>query len=82
MITVHEAAVLLDGTEAWVRSLLRRGICGDAWNNSRRGQRFTYVIVPGQLAEYMRISEKELERRLAEIRERKRYYDGLCDSVR
>ena len=68
MITVHETALLLNGTDAWVRSLLRRGICGDAWNNSRRGQRFTYVIVPGQLAEYMRISEEELEQRLKEVR--------------
>ena len=68
MITVHETALLLNGTDAWVRSLLRRGICGDAWNNSRRGQRLTYVIVPGQLAEYMRISEEELEQRLKEVR--------------
>ncbi len=68
MITVSEAAILLGGTEAWVRSLLKRGICGDAWNNSRRGQRFTYVIVPGQLAEFMRISEEELEQRLKEVR--------------
>lgn len=66
--TIHETALLLGGTEAWVRSLLRRGICGDAWNNSRRGQRFTYVIVPGQLAEFMRISEEELEQRLKEVR--------------
>lgn len=66
--TIHETALLLNGSEGWVRSLLRRGICGDAWNNSRRGQRFTYVIVPGQLAEFMRISEEELEQRLKEVR--------------
>ena len=68
MISVHEASVLLDGTEAWVRSLCSRGLVGDKWNGCRKGQRYTYRIVPGQLAEFMRISEEELERRLAEIR--------------
>lgn len=66
--TISEAAILLNGTESWVRSLCRRNLIGDAWNNSRRGQRFTYVIVPGQLAEFMRISEEELEQRLKEVR--------------
>ncbi len=76
MISVHEASVLLGGTEAWVRSLCQRRIIGDSWCsswNSKDGfaknpKRFTYVIVPGQLAEFMRISEDELERLLTEIR--------------
>ena len=74
MITVHETALLLNGTDAWVRSLAARGIIGDRWstiwNDARHiaPRRFTYRIVPGQLAEFMRVSEDELERRLAEIR--------------
>lgn len=64
--TIHETAILLDGSEGWVRSLLRRGICGDAVSGG--GRRFTYHIVPGQLAEFMRISEEELEQRLKEVR--------------
>lgn len=64
--TIRETALLLGGSEQWVRSLLRRGVCGDAWGTGRH--RKTYVVVPGQLAEYMRISEDELEQRLKEVR--------------
>ena len=75
MITVHDAAVLLGGTDAWVRSLCQRRIIGDSWCsswNSKDGfatnpKRFTYVIVPGQLAEFMRISEEELMERLKDV---------------
>ena len=67
MITVHQAAILLGGTDAWVRSLIRRNRIGDAWNGGKRGQRLTYRIVPGQLAEFMRISEEELMERLKDV---------------
>lgn len=73
MITVHEAAVLLGGSEAWVRSLVSRGIIGDrwstVWNDAKHiaPRRFTYRIVPGQLAEFMRISEEELFERLKDV---------------
>lgn len=67
--TIRETARLLNGTEGWVRSLARRGIIGDAFNNARRGKRYTYVIVPGRLAEFMRISEEELEERLEGVRD-------------
>ena len=67
MITVHQAAVLLGGTDAWVRSLCARGLIGDKWNGCRKGQRYTYRIVPGQLAEFMRISEEELMERLKDV---------------
>ena len=67
MITVSECAKLLDGSPEWVRSLLKRGICGDAVSSG--GRRYTYHIVPGQLAEYMRISESELEERLKGVRD-------------
>ncbi len=67
MITVHQAAILLGGTDAWVRSLCSRGLVGDKWNGCRKGQRYTYRIVPGQLAEFMRISEEELMERLKDV---------------
>ena len=72
--TIREAALLLGGSEQWVRSLVARGLIGDRWStvwNAKyhiEPKRFKYEIVPGQLAEYMRISEEELERRLEEIR--------------
>lgn len=74
MITIREASLLLCGSEQWVRSLCMRHYIGDAFSNktdyARRlaPKRLTYHIVPGQLAEFMRISEEELERRLEEVR--------------
>lgn len=73
MITVHQAAILLNGTDAWVRSLVARGIIGDrwstVWNDAKHiaPRRFTYRIVPGQLAEFMRISEEELFESLKDV---------------
>lgn len=64
--TIRETALLLGGSEQWVRSLCVRNQIGDAFSGG--GHRYTYHIVPGQLAEYMRISEEELERRLEEVR--------------
>ena len=66
MITIHEASLLLGGSEQWVRSLVKRGFFGDAYTTGKR--RFTYHIIPGQLAEFMRIPEAELNRRLKRIR--------------
>ena len=72
MIRVSEAAKLLDGSESWVRSLCRRQIIGDCYHGKMfdfvEPKRHTYYIVPGQLAEYMRISEAELNQRLREVR--------------
>lgn len=73
-ISVHDAAILLGGSEQWVRSLCMRHYIGDAFSNKTdyahaiAPKRMTYHIVPGQLAEFMRISEDELERRLEEVR--------------
>ena len=75
--TVAEASVLLNGTENWVRSLCRRGICGDAWSEKKNPERLTYVIVPGKLAEYMRIDVPELEDRLMKLRENERRWNEL-----
>lgn len=69
MISVSEAAILLDGSPGWVRSLCQRNRIGDCFSTGKL--RNTYHIVPGQLAEYMRISEAELERRLEEVRNRR-----------
>lgn len=71
MIKVSEAALLLGGSEQWVRSLVKRGIIGDAYNGNpyyNLQKRMTYHIVTGQLAEYMRISQEELAKRLEEVR--------------
>ena len=65
-ITIREASVLLGGSEQWVRSLVKRGFFGDAYSTGNK--RMTYHIVPGQLAEYMRISQEELAKRLEEVR--------------
>lgn len=75
--TVEEASYLLNGSQAWVRSLCQRNLIGDAWSSGR--SRKTYVIVPGQLAEYMRIPEEELWRRLNALRkkESERHINGL-----
>lgn len=67
-ITVREASLILEGSEEWVRSLLRRGICGDAWTTGK--YRHTYVILPTKLANYMEISTDELEKRLNQVRKR------------
>lgn len=72
--TVEEASFLLNGSEAWVRSLCKRGLIGDCFCNGT-GQRYTYYIVPGRLAEFMRIDEAELMRRLAAMRKRAREWD-------
>lgn len=72
--TIHETALLLGGTEAWVRSLVAREIIGDRWSTILSAKyhiepkRFKYEIVPGKLAKYMEISEAELEQRLKEVR--------------
>ncbi len=74
MITVREAALLLGGSEQWIRSLCMRHYIGDAFSNKTdyahrlAPKRLTYHIIPGQLAEFMRISEEELEQRLKEVR--------------
>ena len=69
MITVRETAILLEGSESWVRSLVDRGKCGDSWQASPTARRKTYVIVPSKLAAFMEISEDELNARLKEVRE-------------
>ena len=66
-ISVQECAELLNGSPGWVRSLCRRGICGDEWGNGKN--RKTYVIVPSKLANFMQISEQELLTRLIVVRE-------------
>ncbi len=65
-ITVAECAELLEGSPGWVRSLTSRGIIGDSWGNGKN--RKTYQIVPSKLANFMEISESELNRRLEKIR--------------
>lgn len=65
-ISIAECAELLEGSEAWVRSLVAREKIGDCFSNGK--SRKTYRIVPGQLAEYMRISESELNERLKVVR--------------
>ena len=66
-ISVRECAELMNGSEAWVRSLCHRGICGDEWGNGKN--RKTYQIVPSKLANFMQISEQELLNRLIAVRE-------------
>ena len=74
-ITVAECAELLNGSEAWVRSLVSRGLIGDRWSNVWNSkchiapQRFKYEIVPSKLANFMQISEQELLTRLIVVRE-------------
>lgn len=65
-ITVYECARLLEGTEEWVRSLCKRGIIGDSWGNGK--SRSTYFVVPTRLADYLKISESELEKRIRGVR--------------
>lgn len=67
MITVREASVLLDGSEAWVRSLVAREKIGDCFSSGK--SRKTYRIIPGQLARFMCISEAELNERLKGVRD-------------
>lgn len=66
-ITIRECAELLDGSPGWVRSLVAREKIGDCFSNGK--SRKTYRIIPGQLAEYMRISEAELNERLKGVRD-------------
>lgn len=74
-ITVAECAELLNGSEAWVRSLVSRGLIGDRWSSvwnvqyHTAPQRFKYEIVPSKLANFMEISEQELLNRLIVVRE-------------
>lgn len=73
-ITIREASMILGGSEEWTRSLCIRHYIGDAFSNKTdyerrvKPKRMTYHIVPGQLAEYMRISQEELAKRLEEVR--------------
>ena len=73
-ITIRECAKLLNGSEAWVRSLVARGAIGDRWSSvwnvqyHTAPQRFKYEIVPSKLAAFMQISEEELEQRLQGVR--------------
>lgn len=69
MITVKEAAIILEGNESWIRSLTERNVIGDAWSANPNATRKTYVIVPSKLAAFMQISEDELNARLKEVRE-------------
>lgn len=66
-ISTAECAELLDGSQAWVRSLISRSIIGDSWGNGKN--RKTYQIVPSKLAKFMEISEQELMQRIIVIRE-------------
>lgn len=66
MIKVSEAALLLGGSEAWVRSLVAREKIGDCFSSGK--SRKTYRIIPGQLARFMCISEEELNDRLKGVR--------------
>lgn len=75
--TVTEASYLLNGSPGWIRSLCRRNIIGDAWSEKKNPERLTYVIVPGKLAEYMRIDVPELEDRLMKLRENERKWNEL-----
>ena len=65
-ISIKEASRILNGSPAWIRSLCERNLIGDAYSNGNK--RMCYHIVPGQLAEYMRISQEELAKRLEEVR--------------
>lgn len=84
--TVAEAAKLLGGSEAWVRSLCSRSIIGDAWRSTwefqhhMTGHRMKYEVVPSKLAQFMQITEDELYWRLADLR--KRGNDGISSLYR
>ncbi len=69
-MTVKEAAHILCGSEAWVRSLCKRGIIGDAWSGKDNPERLRYNIVPGKLAEYMKVSVDDIERWVTRYRNR------------
>lgn len=71
-VSVKEAAHILCGSEAWVRSLCKRGIIGDAWSGKDNPERMRYQIVPGRLAEYMKVSEEDIERWVTRHRDRER----------
>lgn len=64
-ITVAECAELLDGSPGWVRHITDKGLIGNAWTTGKH--RKTYKIVPSKLANFMQISEEELERRILEL---------------
>ena len=65
--TIAETAILVNGTEGWVRSMCSRGKFADCYTNGK--VRHTYTISPGMLAQWLGISVEELSRRLIEIRE-------------
>lgn len=73
-ISIKEASLLMDCSPQWTRVLCQRNEIGsvypsiEEWMKKKPPKRMTYHIVPGQLAEFMRISEEELERRLEEVR--------------
>ena len=69
-MTVKEAAHILCGSEAWVRSLCKREIIGDAWSGKDNPERLRYNIVPGKLAEYMKVSVDDIERWVTRYRNR------------
>lgn len=78
-MTVKQCAVLLGGSEEWVRSACKRGILGDAWHGEKQyPERWTYVISDGLVASWLGITVQELHNRvsLMSLKERKVLTDG------
>lgn len=59
LMTVREAATMLDCSEAYVRDACDRGLLGESFGNGR--ERKAYKVFPALLAQMLGISVTELE---------------------
>lgn len=66
-IKVRQVAALLGKSEMFVRIGMQRNLLPIGTAIMLKGNKYTYNIIPGQLAEYLRIAPSELERKLASI---------------
>lgn len=82
-ITVKETAKLLEVPEQFVRVGIqnRRLTFGECAKLGKKEMNYYYVIFPNKLADFMRISPEELERRVEELRYEPRQEDGVPNWV-
>lgn len=78
-ITVKETAKLLEVPEQFVRVGIqnRRLTFGECAKLGKEQKNYYYIIFPNKLADFMRISPEELERRVEELRYEPRQSEGV-----
>ena len=69
-VTVREAALLMNVGPQFVRVGIQQGVLPFGTAVKISGERYTYYISPGKLAEYVGISTEALAARLGEVRRR------------